>query len=118
MEAIRKTLIWRFSTLWPLRPPQSSPVLHCLPSSARDPFGRPILVIEAVPLKDYSDTLKPYIIQTFERLRVLLKQLMDDGASGLHLPTLQYIILLDLKEFSYKNFVSLAVTCSESVPDQ
>ncbi|KAF9462463.1 CRAL-TRIO domain-containing protein [Collybia nuda] len=104
MEAVRKTLIWRFSNLWPVGPSQSMPIMHCLPGWVRDPFGRPILVIKAVSTNGDSGTLKARVIQTFERLRILMKHFVAEETSGPQLPTLQYIILVDLKEFSYKNF--------------
>ncbi|KAJ7879614.1 hypothetical protein B0H14DRAFT_2709458 [Mycena olivaceomarginata] len=83
MESIRKTLVWRFTHLWPPNPPLRLPFVHCLPPPARDPFGRPILVIRV------------------------------SGA-----PTLQYVILLDLKNLSTQslNIDLVTWTLRDAIP--
>jgi hypothetical protein len=57
-----------------------------------------------VAVKTASDTLRPHIIQTFEHLRCHLKYLNDGEDPGL--PILQYVILLDLKNLSFRDVVS------------
>jgi hypothetical protein len=103
--------------MWPLSRSQSTPILHCLPTSVRDPFGRPILVIEVIPASKTLDTFKPLIIQAFERLRILLEGLNNDEDPRSRPTVLQYMVLLDLKEFSFKDFVSMASAWFETVPD-
>ncbi|KAJ6594437.1 CRAL-TRIO domain-containing protein [Mycena capillaripes] len=98
MESIRKTLVWRFSHLWPPDPPLRLSFVHCLPPLAKDPFGRPILVIKIDSFNDSSDAYKPLIIRGLECLRLHLKRLNDDSHQAP--PTLQYVILLDLKNLS------------------
>ncbi|KAJ7020002.1 CRAL-TRIO domain-containing protein [Mycena alexandri] len=115
LESIRKTLVWRFTHLWP---PDPSPMrfVHCLPSPARDPFGRPILVVKVVSFNDSSDAYKPLIIQGLESLRLHLKRLNDDTQQSL--PTLQYVILLDLKNLSTQslNIDLVTWTLREAIP--
>ncbi|KAG6920152.1 hypothetical protein DXG01_004918 [Tephrocybe rancida] len=103
MESIRKNLVWRLSNLWPMVHSTPTPLslIHCLPENARDPFGRPILLLKPVPLHSTSERVKPIIIETFERLRCHLQKLKKASAAS---PILQYIVLLDVKEFSLKYF--------------
>ncbi|KAJ7212931.1 CRAL-TRIO domain-containing protein [Mycena pura] len=117
LECIRKTLVWRFSHLWPPEPPLHMPIVHCLPPLATDPFGRPILVIKIVSLNDGSDAYKPLVIRGFECLRLHLKRL-NDNSSQSPVPTLQYVLLLDLKNFSAQslNIDLFAWTLREVVP--
>lgn len=104
MESVRKILLWRLENMWPLDLPRPTPNLHCLPDTVYDPFGRPILLIEVMAIKTASDTFKLHIIQTFERLRCHLKRLNDGENPGPRLPILQYVILLDLKSLSFRDF--------------
>ncbi|KAG6827344.1 hypothetical protein H0H92_012165 [Tricholoma furcatifolium] len=106
MESIRKNLVWRLNTLWPLRhSAQVLTAMHCLPLNVRDPFGRPILLIKALPMNITSESAKPMIIEAFERLRCHLKDLNAASAP----PILQYVILLDVKDFSLAYFVILVL---------
>ncbi|KAF5351795.1 hypothetical protein D9756_007633 [Leucocoprinus leucothites] len=107
LESIRKGLVWRLQNLWPTNPSYVlPPTVRCLPEHVRDPFGRPVLVVEVPPVNESPDIVKPYIIQAFEQLRLHLKSL--SGAQGLEEePILQYIILLDLAKLSLQ---SLAIT--------
>ncbi|RDB25475.1 Protein real-time [Hypsizygus marmoreus] len=104
MESIRKNLIWRLNNLWPLEGRSLPiPMIHCLPGNAHDPFGRPILVIETLPLDIDLDAIRPLILRTFERLRAHLKCL-NDTLMAPEKPTLQYIVLLDLQGLSLRSF--------------
>ncbi|KAF5380370.1 hypothetical protein D9615_004739 [Tricholomella constricta] len=116
MESIRKNLVWRLSNLWPLGDSGPTPVLHCLPENAHDPFGRPILLVEVLPLDVTSDALKPKIVQTFERLRRHLRNL--NASATTTSPILQYIVLLDLQGLSLKSFdiEVLSWTIREIIP--
>ncbi|KAJ7354666.1 CRAL-TRIO domain-containing protein [Mycena albidolilacea] len=117
MESIRKTLVWRFTHLWPPNPPLRLPFVHCLPPPARDPFGRPILVIRVVSFNDSSDTYKPLIIRGLECLRLHLKRLNGDShQSGV--PILQYVILLDLENLSTQslNIDLVTWTLRDAIP--
>ncbi|KAJ7162076.1 CRAL-TRIO domain-containing protein [Mycena filopes] len=115
LESIRKTLAWRFTHLWPPGSP-SMRFVHCLPPPATDPFGRPILVVKVVSFNDSSDAYKPLLIQSLERLRLHLKRLNDDTHPSP--PTLQYVILLDLKNLSTQslNIDLVTWTLRDAVP--
>ncbi|KAF7357821.1 hypothetical protein MVEN_00828100 [Mycena venus] len=117
MESIRKTLVWRFTHLWPPDPPSRLPFVQCLPPTARDPFGRPILVIKVVSFNDSSDAYKPLIIRGLECLRLHLKRLNGDSYQR-GAPTLQYVILLDLKNLSTQslNIDLVQWTLFEAIP--
>ncbi|KAK7000732.1 CRAL/TRIO domain-containing protein [Favolaschia claudopus] len=120
MESIRKTLVWRLTNLWPPDPHLHLPFVQCLPSAATDPFGRPILVIKVVSFDDSSDAFKPLIIRGLECLRLHLQRLNDEsrqigtGAA----PTLQYVILLDLKNLSTQslNIDLVTWTLRDAIP--
>ncbi|KAJ7141272.1 CRAL-TRIO domain-containing protein [Mycena epipterygia] len=116
MESIRKTLVWRFSHLWPLDPSLRMPIVHCLP--ARDPFGRPILVVKVVSFNDSSDAYKPMIVRGLECLRLHLKRLNGNSRQPPGAPTLQYVILLDLKNLSTQslNIDLVTWTLREVIP--
>ncbi|KAF8902909.1 CRAL-TRIO domain-containing protein [Gymnopilus junonius] len=102
LEAIQRTLLWRLDNLWPIESPISIPNLHCLPSNIRDPFGRPILVLEVNPVDVTQDLLKRFLIRAFEQLRLHLKKLYDDSEDNLR-PPLQYIALFDLSQLSFQS---------------
>ncbi|KAF8160690.1 CRAL-TRIO domain-containing protein [Crassisporium funariophilum] len=102
LEAIQKNLIWRLNNLWPLVPPSSIPNLHCLPDGIYDPLGRPILVIEVVPLDNDTELQKRFILQAFEQLRIHLKYLYE-VSEGRREPPLQYVALLDLRSLSFQS---------------
>ena len=101
MEYIRKTLSWRCKHLW--NPPNFSDLVsrvHVLPDPARDPFGRPILCVDASILNELANVSLPSLIRTIEALRLHLQSLpLDD------LRPLQYTVLLDLKDLSMQSIV-------------
>ncbi|KAJ6498809.1 CRAL-TRIO domain-containing protein [Mycena sanguinolenta] len=117
IESIRKTLVWRFEHLWPSDTSLRLPFVHCLPPPATDPFGRPILVIRVVSFNDSSDGYKPLIIRGLECLRLHLKRLNDDSRRP-GAPTLQYVILLDLKGLSTQslNIDLVTWTLRDAIP--
>ena len=88
--------------MWPLE--SSSPMsnLRCLPTY--DPFGRPILVIKAIPLDKDTKLLRRSIIKAFEQLRIYLKVLYDRTKNAGE-PPLQYVALLDLSLLSLQSIV-------------
>ncbi|KAJ7282756.1 CRAL-TRIO domain-containing protein [Mycena rebaudengoi] len=116
MESIRKTLVWRFKNLGP-GPQLHMPIVPCLPPPARDPFGRPILVIKVVSFNDSSDAYKPLILRGLESLRLHLKRL-NEISRQTPVPTLQYVILLDLKNLSTQslNIDLVTWTLREAIP--
>ncbi|KAG5646253.1 hypothetical protein DXG03_004080 [Asterophora parasitica] len=88
-------------------------MLHCLPANAHDPFGRPILLVELLPLDVTPDAVKPKIVQTFERLRRHLRDL--NASATAPSPILQYVVLLDLQGLSLKSFVNLSALSAGSL---
>ncbi|KAF8647088.1 hypothetical protein AX16_006922 [Volvariella volvacea WC 439] len=104
LEAIRKTLVWRIENLWSLGPSPVVPLIHCLPNDARDPYGRPILVIEmGGSMTEDPTAAKALIIQVVERLRAHLQLLNAEAELNHSSPTLQYFILLDLRNLSIQS---------------
>lgn len=99
-------MVWRVQNLWRTnRDFQLPAVVHCLPEHIRDPFGRPILVIEVEFANETPEVVKSYILQVFERLRLHLRSISGRGAPEEE-PVLQYIILLDLAKLSLQSVVS------------
>ncbi|KAJ7594460.1 CRAL-TRIO domain-containing protein [Mycena floridula] len=100
LESLRKTLMWRYSTLWPPTPDSSHltiPRIRCLPTEVSDPCGRPILLIQAQALNfDDLDTYQTLGIQTIEALRLHLVKLNSDAQTVV----LQYVIVVDLQRLS------------------
>ena len=99
MESIRQNLVWRINTIHPSsdQPPLS--LLHCLPSSVSDPFGRPIILLKvsALAAEHGTDEFKKLLMPTIDRLQVHLKEL-NESERRKERPILQYIVLLDLAE--------------------
>lgn len=104
MDAITKTLQWRKENLWPTNPLPSISQLHCFPNDARDPLGRPIILIQAVSVTDAPSFYQSLVLRVFEQLRVHLASLGHLSTEGL--PVLQYVVLLDLKQVSMSSLVS------------
>ncbi|KAJ8077961.1 hypothetical protein PM082_000162 [Marasmius tenuissimus] len=102
LDSIRKNIGWRIKNLWPSKSELPLQNVHCLPANVRDPLGRPILVIRAIPLKEPSDQLIPVLFHVMEHLRVCLKALNDTN-DGPSMPFLQYVVLLDVKELSMQS---------------
>ncbi|KAK1225654.1 hypothetical protein PQX77_011411 [Marasmius sp. AFHP31] len=102
LDSIRKNIGWRIKNLWPPKSELPLRNVHCLPDNVRDPLGRPILVIRAIPLEEPPDQLIPVLFHVMERLRVCLKALNDTN-DGPSMPFLQYVVLLDVKELSMQS---------------
>ncbi|KAJ3809028.1 CRAL-TRIO domain-containing protein [Lentinula aff. lateritia] len=101
MESIRKNLLWRFEKLWPPEPGLPLTRVHFLPPDVRDPFGRPIIIIQAIGFKNSSDTYIPLLIRAMEQFRLRLKTLNATSDQGF--TVLQYIVLFDVKDLSVQN---------------
>lgn len=95
-------LNWRRDHLFPPEPCPPLPGISCLPNDVRDPLGRPILVIEVASLK-YELEIKQVLIQAMESLRFHLKTM--NLAADRAVPTLQYVVLLDLKDITMPTIV-------------
>ncbi|EFI28227.1 hypothetical protein CC1G_14252 [Coprinopsis cinerea okayama7 len=101
MEAIRKNLIWRLQNLWAPSPPVPMPNVHCLPPEVVDPFGRPIIIIETVPMTLEPEVVKIGILQFFETLRQHLAERFHQCKQG-DTPPLQCMVLVDLRALSFQ----------------
>ena len=96
-------MIWRLKNIWPLEPLSPLSNLRCL--AAYDPFGRPILIIKAIPPDRDIKSQKRSIVKVFEQMRIYLKVLYD-GTKDVREPILQYVALLDLRQLSLQSIVS------------
>ena len=85
------------------RPP--SALILCLPTSVRDPFGRPILILKLAPLSDSTENFKKMLIHNMELLRLLLVH-MNKPQCSVSRPVLQYVALLDISGATLNNAVS------------
>ncbi|KAK2464172.1 hypothetical protein APHAL10511_003629 [Amanita phalloides] len=115
LEAVRKNLFWRLNNLQ--TPPRHAATnfLQCLPSSILDPFDRPIIILKMVDFNQTFDGIKPWILQTFESLRINLERLNDNVRVN---PVLQYMVLLDLEGLLFQNIniELIAWTLREVIP--
>jgi len=104
LEAIRKNLVWRLDNLWP--PPEYVPMsnVHCLPPTAADPFGRPIIIVETVPVEVDVELAKKGVLQFFERVRSNLYELAKEKSSKEDIP-LQCMVVIDLTNLSFQRAV-------------
>ncbi|KAH8107780.1 CRAL-TRIO domain-containing protein [Cristinia sonorae] len=104
LEALQSTLAWRVSSLPPLSFAPPTPFLRCLPPTAYDPFGRPIVLVRLAELTGISEDLKPIIIRNMELLRLHLEHLnAQDGEDSEFRPILQFVALLDIKNVSFNS---------------
>lgn len=102
LEALRTTLIWRMRSLPPLNSVPPSPFLRCLPTNCRDPFDRPILVVQLSGLSENTEDLRAVLLRNTERLRFHLSMLNASRGTS---PILQYVALLDIKGVSLSSLV-------------
>ena len=105
MESVRRILMWRLRHLLPLSSVPLPPNLHLLPPSIKDPFGRPIIIMnELASAGNRSVDFKEILGITLERLRIYLKEINKmEGPSTR--PVLQYVVLLDLEGISIRQIV-------------
>ncbi|KAH8806903.1 CRAL-TRIO domain-containing protein [Flagelloscypha sp. PMI_526] len=112
LEAIRKNIEWRLSNIstsssentqldW-----ESSKGFYLFPSTSRDPFNRPILVLNlhkltVESLKDGFDKSRDWVILAFERFRMQLQRLNEEEGREKG-QVFQCVVLLDLSEFTIR----------------
>jgi hypothetical protein len=83
------------------------PNVHCLPPEVVDPFGRPIVIIETIPVTFDAGLVKRGILQFFEGLRLYLADRFSDHLVSTDCsPPLQCIVLVDLQALTYQRAVS------------
>ncbi|KAH6914400.1 CRAL-TRIO domain-containing protein [Coprinopsis sp. MPI-PUGE-AT-0042] len=107
LEAVRKNLVWRLQNLWEdTSSPVPMPNVHCLPSEVVDPFGRPIVVIETIPVTFDAGLVKRGILQFFESLRSYLAERFRNPLPSIDSsPPLQCIVLVDLRALTYQRAI-------------
>ncbi|KAI0683144.1 hypothetical protein BC835DRAFT_1396842 [Cytidiella melzeri] len=105
LETLRTTLPWRLATLPPSSSRAPSPYLRCLPMDVRDPFGRPIIVVQLSSLWDAGEDLKASLFHNVELMRLHLVRIneREPGAR----PILQYVALLDIKGLAFNGVQSV-----------
>ncbi|KAI0039772.1 CRAL/TRIO domain-containing protein, partial [Auriscalpium vulgare] len=105
LESMRMTLVWRLTALPAQRPPPAlqTDIIHCLPRTSLDHFGRPVLVIRLAALGEVASDPRPYFLTAIELLRVNLKSLNDASEEPRRHPVLQYTLLLDMADVSMRS---------------
>jgi hypothetical protein len=86
-----------------------SSALHVLPPSATDILGRPILILRLADLANLQKDPREHILRTVEGLRIKLHSINPSSPPGSPMPgpVLQYVLLVDMKSASLRNFVRL-----------
>lgn len=79
--------------------------VHYLSLDTRDPFGRPIVIVETVPLEVEIDTVKQGILQFFETVRTNLHTIGNNVDRAQDVP-LQCTVILDLQHLTFQRVVS------------
>jgi retinaldehyde-binding protein 1 len=106
MESIRQNIVWRINASHHMPVKSQLEIIHCLPSSVSDPFGRPIIVLKVSALvAEYTaDTFKLLLLSTIDRLQAHLKKL-NTSRDRKGRPIFQYIVMLDLADVSIQHVV-------------
>ena len=107
MEALQSILTWRISSLPSLDAFPLTPFLRCLPPTAHDPFGRPIVLMRLAEFNGDLEDLKTIIIRNMELFRLHLERLNEQSREDVEFrPILQYVALLDIQCVSFSSMVS------------
>ncbi|EIN11534.1 CRAL/TRIO domain-containing protein [Punctularia strigosozonata HHB-11173 SS5] len=102
-KVLEDTLRWRLSTV-PRRPgPEIKPFFRLLPSTCKDPQGRPIIVLRSRDPLPSGNTLRDEVLWWMECLRINLLQLNAAIGDG-DWPVLQYAVLIDVSGATMRNF--------------
>ncbi|KAJ2926744.1 hypothetical protein H1R20_g10343, partial [Candolleomyces eurysporus] len=101
LEAIRKNLVWRLDNLWQKAEPVPMSNVHYLSLDTLDPCGRPIVIVETVPLEVEVDIVKQGIMQFFETVRMNLYEAGKNVDRGRGIP-LQCTVILDLQHLTFQ----------------
>lgn len=82
------------------------PNVYCIPPDVvLDPLGRPIVIVQTIPLEVDIDTMKQGVLQFFESIRSDLHQMGKAVEPGRDIP-LQCMVILDLKNLTFQRVVS------------
>ncbi|KAI0743967.1 CRAL-TRIO domain-containing protein [Daedaleopsis nitida] len=104
LENARDLLVWRLAVIPDVIPRPTTPFLRCLPQTARDPFHRPILVVQLSRLLEVTEDVRTTLIYYMELLRLNLEAVNDAGrADREDQPVLQYVALVDIGGISVQS---------------
>lgn len=103
MEHVRDILLWRLAIIPAEIPRGTSSFLQCLPLTARDPIGRPIVVVKLAGLFECSGNVREALIRYMELLRLNLEAI--NATAGEASPVMQYVALLDIGGISVQSVV-------------
>ena len=104
LENARDLLVWRLAVIPEDIPHPTTPFLHCLPLTARDPFNRPIVVVKLSQLFEAPDDVRTTLIHYMELLRLALEAVNTANGDDEH-PVLQIVALVDIGGVSVQNVV-------------
>jgi retinaldehyde-binding protein 1 len=79
--------------------------VHYLSLDTLDPCGRPIVIVETVPLEVDVDIVKEGILQFFETVRMNLYEI-GKNVDRRHDVPLQCTVILDLQHLTFQRVVS------------
>lgn len=116
LQALRKSLVWRITTLSrclsPVEFPARLDVFRLLPPSCRDPLGRPILVFNLAALFELAsgslDDAKDLILWLDDAMRRYLQRISKD--SGQRGPVLQFVAIVNVQSAAASNLATDLVT--------
>lgn len=98
-------LPWRLATLPSLGAYEPSPHICCLPTEVRDPFGRPIIVLQLAKLWESSQDPQGTLLHNIELMRRHLVRLNTQAEDPESWPILQYVVLLDIRGMTFHGAV-------------
>lgn len=105
LEHVRDILLWRLAVIPASIPRGTSSFLQCLPLAARDPLGRPIVVVKLAGLFECSGNVREALIRYMELLRSNLEAINANAGEGNPSPVMQYVALLDIGGISVQSVV-------------
>ncbi len=106
LEHARDILLWRLAIIPAEIPRGTSSFIQCLPLVARDPIGRPIVVVKLAGLFECSGNVREALIRYMELLRLNLEAMnATAGEEGITSPIMQYVALLDIGGISVQSVV-------------
>ncbi|KAL1945915.1 hypothetical protein VTO73DRAFT_1917 [Trametes versicolor] len=103
LEHVRDILLWRLAVIPASIPRGTSSFLQCLPLAARDPLGRPIVVVKLAGLFECSGNVREALIRYMELLRLNLEAINVNAGEGNPSPVMQYVALLDIGGISVQS---------------
>lgn len=107
LENARDLLVWRAAVIPDIILRPATPFLHCLPLTACDPYGRPLVVVKLSKLFEPSEDVRTTLIYYMELLRLNLEAVNAANDEDRH-PILQYVALLDIGGISVQNVVCIS----------